>query len=136
MGRKTSSRPRRGDYEVGKGRPPLSTRWKAGQSGNPKGRPKGARNLTTIYNEAFDQKLEIQERGQVRQVTALEAMVKKLISEGLKGNIKAIEFLLAKEPEIRRKLQPMERITRDMDPNQAMKTYLRMIAAGKDEDPE
>ena len=30
------------NYVVGRGRPPLLTRWKPGQSGNPKGRPKGA----------------------------------------------------------------------------------------------
>jgi hypothetical protein len=32
---------------VGYGRPPLATRFRAGQSGNPRGRPKGARNLST-----------------------------------------------------------------------------------------
>ena len=35
------------DYEVGRGKPPLHTRFKPGQSGNPKGRPKGVRNFKT-----------------------------------------------------------------------------------------
>lgn len=39
------------DYEVGYGRPPVATRFKAGQSGNPSGRAKGTRNLTTVFNE-------------------------------------------------------------------------------------
>jgi hypothetical protein len=68
-----------------------------------------------------------QERGRLRQVSALEAMVKRLINEALKGNIKAIEFLLAKEPEITRKAEPMERITPDMDANEAANVYLRMV---------
>ena len=34
-------------YEVGFGRPPRHTRFKAGQSGNPKGKAKGAVNLAT-----------------------------------------------------------------------------------------
>jgi hypothetical protein len=34
----------RPDYDVGYGKPPKDTRFKPGQSGNPKGRPKGARN--------------------------------------------------------------------------------------------
>lgn len=34
----------RADYEVGYGKPPKATRFKPGQSGNPKGRPKGAKN--------------------------------------------------------------------------------------------
>jgi hypothetical protein len=129
MGKKASSRQRRGDYEVGKGRPPLSTRWSPGQSGNPKGRPKGAKNLVTIFNESFKQKLEIQERGKVRQITALEAVVKKLINEALKGNIKAIEFLLAKEPEITRRAEPVPKITSDMNVHEVTDIYRRMVTA-------
>jgi Family of unknown function (DUF5681) len=127
MRKRASSKRRSEDYEVGKGRPPLSTRWKPGQSGNPKGRPKGAKNLVTIFHESFKQKLEIQERGKFRQITALEAIVKKLMNEALKGNLKAIEFLLAKQPEIARKKEPMERITADMDPNEAAKIYMRVV---------
>ena len=31
-------------YEVGNGKPPEHSRFKPGQSGNPRGRPKGAKN--------------------------------------------------------------------------------------------
>jgi hypothetical protein len=36
-----------GDYEVGYGRPPAASRFEKGQSGNPKGRPRGSKNRTT-----------------------------------------------------------------------------------------
>ena len=36
------------DYEVGKGKPPKETRWKKGQSGNPKGRPRVKRDARTM----------------------------------------------------------------------------------------
>lgn len=40
-----------GDYEVGYGRPPEQHRFKRGQSGNPRGRPKGARGFKTMLEE-------------------------------------------------------------------------------------
>jgi hypothetical protein len=38
-------------YEVGYGKPPESTRFRPGQSGNPRGRPKGAKNRRPALNE-------------------------------------------------------------------------------------
>jgi hypothetical protein len=39
------------EYEVGYGKPPEATRFKPGKSGNPKGRPKGAKNRRPALNE-------------------------------------------------------------------------------------
>src|SRR5438105_4983911 len=38
-------------YEVGYGKPPVHTRFPKGVSGNPAGRPKGAKGLNTIVRE-------------------------------------------------------------------------------------
>lgn len=38
-------------YEIGRGKPPVATRFTRGQSGNPSGRPKGARNKIPAINE-------------------------------------------------------------------------------------
>ena len=92
--RKKSPKPHAGDYKVGKGRPPRSTRWKSGQSGNPRGRPRGSKNLVTILADALNEKLEIQERGKTRPVTAREAIVRRIIHEALKGNLKATNLVL------------------------------------------
>lgn len=40
-----------GSYEVGYGKPPADSRFKPGQSGNPKGRPRGAKNKRPALNE-------------------------------------------------------------------------------------
>jgi hypothetical protein len=42
-----------GDYEVGYGKPPRETRFAKGQSGNPRGRPSGAKNFATLLREAL-----------------------------------------------------------------------------------
>ncbi len=39
------------DYEVGYGKPPAATRFKPGRSGNPRGRPRGAKNKKPALNE-------------------------------------------------------------------------------------
>ena len=43
-----------GSYKVGRGRPPRGSQFKKGQSGNPKGRPKGARNIATLVTRILD----------------------------------------------------------------------------------
>jgi Family of unknown function (DUF5681) len=60
----TKNPPRRqaGSYKVGKGRPPSATRWKPGQSGNPKGRPRDSKNLEALLTEALSEKVPVQER--------------------------------------------------------------------------
>jgi Family of unknown function (DUF5681) len=126
MGKKSSKR-RSSAYEVGKGRPPLSTRWKPGQSGNPKGRPREAKNLATIFYDALNEKFEIQVKGKTRKVTAREAIVWKLINEALKGSIKAAAAVLAKEPEIMQDAKPLKMITLDMTPQEAADAYAQML---------
>ena len=38
-------------YDVGYGKPPVTTRFKKGKSGNPRGRRKGAKNKLPTLNE-------------------------------------------------------------------------------------
>src|SRR5690348_671708 len=82
-------------YQVGFGKPPKKTRFVKGQSGNPKGRPKGAKSLATILNDAGRQLVQVNEKGRTRQITKLQAIVIQLINEAAKGNLKAIrEYFL------------------------------------------
>ena len=60
----------RGDYEVGYGKPPRNAGFKKGQSGNPRGRPPGSENLTTLLNEALNEPVTITENGQRRKKPA------------------------------------------------------------------
>jgi hypothetical protein len=42
------------DYEVGYGKPPRHSRFVKGQSGNPRGRPPGAKNMKTLLTKALN----------------------------------------------------------------------------------
>jgi hypothetical protein len=72
--------------ETGYGHPPVNTRFKKGQSGNPKGRPKGSRSLATILNRALRERVIINEGGRRKTVTKLEAAVKQVTNKAASGD--------------------------------------------------
>jgi hypothetical protein len=84
----------KGDYEVGYGKPPEATRFKKGASGNPKGRPKGTRNLSTDIREVLGAKVSVMENGKPRRVSTQLATLMRLREKALKGDIRSMERLL------------------------------------------
>jgi hypothetical protein len=84
----------KGDYAVGYGRPPPSTQFKPGQSGNPKGRPKGSINLATALDRALRERVTVVERGKQKSITKLEAAAKQLANKAATGDLRAFQFLL------------------------------------------
>jgi Family of unknown function (DUF5681) len=82
-------------YHVGYCRPPLHSRFKPGQSGNPKGRPKQSRNLWTIVKQVLSEDMQIREGGRLRRMSAMEALVRTLRARAFKGDPKAIASLIA-----------------------------------------
>ena len=87
----------RGDADeddVGYGKPPRAHQFKPGKSGNPKGRPKGAKSAETILHELLQQKISLNERGKARKITIHEGIFRRIIEDCLKGNTKAAAFLL------------------------------------------
>lgn len=77
------------DYEVGYGKPPKSTRFQPGQSGNPKGRPKGSKNLKTVVDEELNRTLSIRENGETRTMTSIQALLRTTMNKALKGDGRA-----------------------------------------------
>ena len=82
------------ESDVGYGQPPGEHQFKPGQSGNPKGRPRGAKNEATILYELLHRKISIREGGRTRKITVLEAILLRFTEDSLKGNTKSAAFLL------------------------------------------
>ena len=49
--RLSNNLPTRANYRIGYGKPPKESRFQPGQSGNPRGRPRGAKNKRPALNE-------------------------------------------------------------------------------------
>jgi hypothetical protein len=79
---------------VGYRKPPEATRFKKGNSGNPKGRPKGSLNVATVFIKTLREKVVINENGQRKTVTKLEAALKQMVNKAASGDIRALRELL------------------------------------------
>jgi hypothetical protein len=82
------------DYEVGYGKPPRHTRFKKGQSGNPRGRPKGSKNLPTLLTEALNESVVVAENGRRRKITMRQAIIKQLVKRSATADLRAMKILL------------------------------------------
>lgn len=78
---------------VGYGKPPRTHQFKPGQSGNPKGRPRDAKNEAAILRALLNRKIDVREGGRVRKITVLEAILLRFTEDALKGNTKTAAFL-------------------------------------------
>ncbi len=88
------------NYLVGYGKPPKQTQFKKGQSGNPKGRPKGVKNIATDIKEELEEFVHITEGGEVRSITKQRALIKALLSKASKGDVRAAQTLLGLKAEV------------------------------------
>jgi Family of unknown function (DUF5681) len=80
------------DYEVGRGKPPVHTRFKKGQSGNPRGpRPK---NLPALLVEALNDKVVVTIDGERCEITKREAVAKQLVNKSAGADLRATKMLL------------------------------------------
>jgi hypothetical protein len=79
---------------VGRGHPPKHTQFRKGASGDPKGRPKGSRNLSTLLREAADDQVSATIGGKVRNISKLQASAMQLATKAASGDQAAINKLL------------------------------------------
>ncbi len=97
MKRKTRSKAQGtadGNYTVGFGRPPVAGRFKPGQSGNPKGRRRGTKNLSTLLTDILAEKISVRDGDKVRKISKAEALIHRLVAKALGADPKAAELVI------------------------------------------
>ena len=85
------------DNGVGYCRPPVTTRFKAGQSGNPKGRPKSSKNMLTLLREELDQKMTVTSDGRTQRMSKAKVAVRQQVDRAVRGDPKAFALVLKLE---------------------------------------
>jgi hypothetical protein len=79
----------------------------------------------------MQQRVEIQEHGRIVRISMWEAILRKLRQNALKGDFKAIAFLLAQEPEIADQVESPQKVGKNCTAEEAQAAYMRMINFGK-----
>ena len=82
-------------HDVGYCKPPLHTRFRKGQSGNPKGRGKGTKNFATTLMKAMSEPVTINENGNRKKISKLAAAVTQLANDAARGDKKSIQLAFA-----------------------------------------
>ena len=117
---------------VGYCRPPVAKQFMPGQSGNPRGRKKGVKNVATIFNEALYRPVKIRTAGCVKTLPKIEAIVEVMISKALAGDIPAVSKIL----ELAHKLGGFEFLARSTsfsaNRESALERLTRLIAADQE----
>jgi hypothetical protein len=83
------------DGRVGYRRPPKQTRFKPGQSGNPKGRPKHVRTLKSEFLEELGEVIRVREGDREMKISKQRAFVKALVSAAIRGDMRATSALVS-----------------------------------------
>lgn len=93
LDRDLSGDPAPDDEPVGYRRPPRRTRFRKGQSGNPRGRPP-SKDLHHTIIDALNEEVTVLVDGEKVKMTKKEAAIQRLIAESMKGKSTATRNLI------------------------------------------
>jgi Family of unknown function (DUF5681) len=79
---------------IGYGNPPSHTQFKPGQSGNPRGRPKGTLNFATDLKRTLETPITLNDGGKTKRVSTQKGLFLRTREKALKGDSRALELLL------------------------------------------
>jgi hypothetical protein len=83
------------NYEVGYCKPPVNTRWKTGQSGNPQGRRKKEESLDAVIRRALFEKVSVTDsNGRTRRIPKIEVTLIRQVNKAIEGDPKAARIVV------------------------------------------
>lgn len=85
----------RTDYEVGYKKPPRDSQFQPGQSGNPRGRPKAAKDLNTLVRETMEAKITVRTASGETKMSRIEAVLHKTFELAMKGDHRALKLVIS-----------------------------------------
>src|SRR6266850_135375 len=88
-------------YKVGPCRPPLHTRFKKGQSGNPGGR--NGKSLPALLADALNETVVVTIDGRRRKITKREAIVTQMVDKSASADLRATKMLIDMMKDVERK---------------------------------
>jgi Family of unknown function (DUF5681) len=80
--------------QIGYKKPPLKGQFKKGQSGNPKGKPKGSKSIKATFEEVLRQSVRIRQGDRQMLLTRQHAMFMAMTNKAMQGDTKAYELVL------------------------------------------
>ena len=83
------------DDKVGYCRPPMHSRFKPGQSGNPRGRPRKNRSIEAMIKRELKQTVVLKEGGREIRLSKREALIKQLVNRAISGDLKPMQLVLS-----------------------------------------
>lgn len=86
---------RRSDYEyqIGYRKPPRHARFKQGQSGNPRGKPRGTKHSATLLKQTLLAPVFVKQNGHPIKTTKLKVIVSQLVRKAMQGDYGSIRLL-------------------------------------------
>jgi hypothetical protein len=81
------------EYAVGYRKPPRNTQFQPGQSGNPRGRPRGSKNLATLIERELSTRVAVTEGGRQRTLSKRAVIAKRFVNKAAEGDLRTLQTL-------------------------------------------